>query len=194
MITDQASALSASRSEVENYLRDNWHGTEFPCLGIYLPYPDYDRNSIDNVGYIKDITGPDGAPLSLPLGFPFPRALRVKRTWRKSLQPGPVKFRLRLGPEAICTQNPFQFVIVPATLSSIDSAASDISGFDFTDIEVVDYSTDHSCGMILGKIIAKTRRKKQIVVGIVRFKNYLCHCLIELFIFILQLQDSNFLS
>lgn len=130
MITDQASALSASRSEVENYLRDNWHGTEFPCLGIYLPYPDYDRNSIDNVGYIKDITGPDGAPLSLPLGFPFPRALRVKRTWRKSLQPGPVKFRLRLGPEAICTQNPFQFVIVPATLSSIDSAALTTSDYD----------------------------------------------------------------
>jgi len=51
------------------------------------------------------------------------------------------------------------YIAEPAT-----GAASDISGFDFTDIEVVDYSTDHSCGMILGKIIAKTRRKKQIVV------------------------------
>ena len=51
------------------------------------------------------------------------------------------------------------YIAEPAT-----GAASGISGFDFTDIEVVDYSTDHSCGMILGKIIAKTRRKKQIVV------------------------------
>ena len=52
------------------------------------------------------------------------------------------------------------YIAEPAT-----GAASDISGFDFTDIEVVDYSTtDYSCGMILGKIIAKTRRKKRIVV------------------------------
>ncbi len=123
MITDHASALSASRQEVENYLRDIWFGTEFPCLGIYSPYPEYDRNYSDFLGYIKEITGPDGAPLCLPLSFPSPKILRVKRTWRKSLIPGPVTFRLRLGPEAICQQNPFQFVIVPSSLSNIDSAA-----------------------------------------------------------------------
>lgn len=129
MITDQASALSASRNEVENFLRDNWFGTEFPCLGIYSPYPDYNRNYQENIGFIKDIIGPDGALLSLPFGFPSPKILRVKRAWRKNLLPGPVIFRLRLGPEAICLQNPFQFVAIPATLSNIDSAALTTSNY-----------------------------------------------------------------
>ena len=73
-------------------------------------------------------------------------------------------------------------------------SATGITGYDFTDVETVYYRTDDSRRMILWKIIAKTWRKQQIIVGIVGFKDYLCHCLIELFIFNLQLQDSNFLS
>ena len=59
-------------------------------------------------------------------------------------------------------------------------ASAGITGFDPADVEAVDYCTYDSCGMALGKIIPKTWRKQQIIVGIVRFKDYLCHCLIEI--------------
>ena len=52
-------------------------------------------------------------------------------------------------------------------------AAAGVTRFDFTDVEPINYRTDDPCGMIQGEIIAETGRKKQIIVGIVRFKDYL---------------------
>ena len=48
---------------------------------------------------------------------------------------------------------------------------------DLPDVEVVDHRIQDADGIVLGDKVAQTRRKKQIVVLIVRFKYYLCHCL-----------------
>ena len=51
-----------------------------------------------------------------------------------------------------------------------------VSRFDVRYVEPVDDGAYNTSLVVLGKIIAKTWRKKQAVVGIIRFKNYLCHC------------------
>ena len=56
------------------------------------------------------------------------------------------------------------------------TAAADVSGLDLGDIKPVNDRADHAGGMIMRQVIAHTRRKKQIIVGIVRFIDYLCHC------------------
>lgn len=121
MITDQASALQASRKDVENYLRDNWFGTEVPCLGVFTPYPPTYYLFDEFCGDIKDITTPDGAPLTLPLGFPSPKRFKVKRLWNLILDRGPVSFRIKLNSPKFCVENPFNFYIVPSTISNVNS-------------------------------------------------------------------------
>ena len=64
-------------------------------------------------------------------------------------------------------------------------AATLIAVLDLPDVEVVDHRIQNAYGIVLGDKVAQTWRKKQIVVLIVRFKDYLCHCLItdKLFFF-----------
>ena len=69
-----------------------------------------------------------------------------------------------------------------------------VTSLNFTDIKPVNYCADNSSWVILGKIIAQTRRKKQIIVGIVRFKDYLCHYLIRFSFCFLQPQFTKNLS
>ncbi len=121
MITDQASALQASRKDVENYLRDNWFGTEVPCLGVFTTYPPSYYLYDECCGEIKDISTPDGGPLTIPLGFPSPKRFRVKRTWNLNLAPGPVCFKIKLNSARYCIDNPFNFYVVPRSISNIST-------------------------------------------------------------------------
>jgi len=57
-------------------------------------------------------------------------------------------------------------------------AAAFVTALDLSDVEVVDHRIQHANRVVLRNKIAQTGRKKQIVVLIVRFKDYLCHCLI----------------
>ena len=56
-------------------------------------------------------------------------------------------------------------------------SAALIAVLDLPDVEVVDHRIQNADGVVRGDKVTQTRRKKQIVVLIVRFKDYLCHCL-----------------
>jgi hypothetical protein len=75
-------------------------------------------------------------------------------------------------------------------------SAALVAALDLPDVEVVDHRIQNAYGIVPGDKVAQTRRKKQIVVLIVRFKDYLCHCLTtdKLFLCFSQLQDSDNLS
>ena len=64
-------------------------------------------------------------------------------------------------------------------------AAAGVTRFDFTDVKPINYRTDDPCGMIQGEIIAETWRKKQIIVGIVGFKDYLLPLFDTLYVYLI---------